>query len=155
MQKNKINNINTFIDKIKLYCIKTDRCQLETEIKLKDWGLKDSDIIHIVKILESEKILNHERYAKAFCRGKFKIKKWGKIRISRHLKMKKISEESIQKGMQQINDIEYHETILYLINKKARLIKNNNEFIKKNKISRYLQQKGFEKDLVWNIIIDI
>ena len=74
------------------------------------------------------------------------------MRISRDLKMKKIPEESIQKGMQQINDIEYHETILYLINKKARLIKNNNEFIKKNKISKYLQQKGFENDLVWNII---
>ena len=85
-----------------------------------------------------------------FSRGKFKINKWGKIKISHHLKMKKVSEIDIKFGIDQIDSTEYKNCINKIITK--RRITTDTEYENKMKMVRYLQQKGFEYELIWNII---
>ena len=68
--------------KIEYYCAYQERCHLEVTTRLKSFGLLPVSIDHlIVKLMESN-FLNEERYARAFVSGKFRIKKWGRIKIT-------------------------------------------------------------------------
>ena len=95
-----------------------------------------------------EKYVDEERYSRSFCRGKFRIKKWGKIKISNELKKKYISEACITKGLEEINDSEYQEELNNQYHKKKSSIKEKHHLIKKKKIATYLINRGYESNLV-------
>ena len=48
----------------------------------------DDIVVHLIQ----NGFLNEERFAKSFARGKFRIKKWGRVRIERELKTRGLSE---------------------------------------------------------------
>ena len=55
--------------------------------------------------------LNETRFAQSYARGKFKIKKWGKVKIHKRIKKEReISEYNIKIGMKEILDSDYEET---------------------------------------------
>ncbi|MGY8989007.1 MAG: regulatory protein RecX, partial [Flavobacteriales bacterium] len=84
--------------------------------------------------------------------GKFRIKRWGKVKIKNELKIKKISKNCIDKGLLQIENKEYLEVLKYLYIKKRNSLKDTNQFIRKGKIAKHLQQKGFESNMIWEVI---
>ena len=77
--------------KAQMSCAYQERCQQEMRDKLYEWGLYSNDVENIIANLISDGYLNEERFAKAFAGGKFRIKKWGRIRIKLELKKRKIS----------------------------------------------------------------
>jgi len=145
-------NYDEIVKKIELYCAEQDRCKFDVNQKLIKWGIDNISIKNILNNLIEEKFIDEIRYAKSFARGKFKIKKWGRIKISNMLRSKNISESNIIKGISQIDIEEYTETLLRIIEKKEKLLKQDNPIIKKNKLFQYLKQKGFENDLIWDNI---
>ena len=96
--------------------------------------------------------INESRYAESFCRGKFKIKKWGRIKIIYELKKKKISQDNINKGIRIIDENEYKKLLESLYIRKIKSIKIKDRFTKKAKIFKFLQQKGFETNMIWELI---
>ncbi len=149
---NTMYNHEEIVKKIELYCAEQDRCKFDVNQKLIKWGIDNISIKNILNNLIEEKFIDEIRYAKSFARGKFKIKKWGRIKISNMLRSKNISESNIIKGISQIDIEEYTETLLRIIEKKEKLLKQDNPIIKKNKLFQYLKQKGFENDLIWDNI---
>tara|TARA_A100001037_G_scaffold137023_1_gene123993 strand:+ start:46 stop:498 length:453 start_codon:yes stop_codon:yes gene_type:complete len=145
-------NYDEIVKKIELYCAKQDRCKFDVNQKLIKWGIDNISIKNIINNLIEDKFIDEIRYAKSFARGKFRIKKWGKIKISNMLRSKNISENNITTGLSQIDIEEYTETLLKIIEKKSKLLKENNPRIKKNKLFQYLKQKGFENNLIWDNI---
>ena len=99
-----------------------------------------------------EKYVDEERYARSFCSGKFKIKKWGRRKIIFELKKKRVSEVCIQKGLEEIDEGEYLYTLQQLLEKKRDLTKDTNQFILKKKMVDYVVRKGYESDLVWEAV---
>ena len=73
------------------YCAYQERCHKEVEQKLYDLNMipeaRDLIIVHLIE----HNFLNEERFSKSYARGKFRIKKWGKQRITRELKFRNIS----------------------------------------------------------------
>ena len=67
----------------------------------------DNIIVHLIQ----HNYLNEQRFAKAFTRGKFRIKKWGKNRIIRELKFRQISDYAIKSGLKEIKLDVYHKTL--------------------------------------------
>ncbi|MBO6881940.1 MAG: RecX family transcriptional regulator, partial [Winogradskyella sp.] len=63
--------------KMEHYCAYQERCHKEVVDKLKSMKMIPEAIDQIVGHLIQENYLNEERFAKAFARGKFQIKKWG------------------------------------------------------------------------------
>ena len=102
--------------------------------------------------LIEEGFVDEEQFSESFCRGKFRIKKWGRLKIVNALKRKNISDFCITKGLQQIKEAEYYKTLQEIYEKKKLSFNENNQFIKKGKIAKHLQQKGFESSLVWELI---
>ena len=92
----------------------------------------DTIVVHLLQ----HNFLNEERFAKAFVSGKFRIKKWGKQRITIELKQKDISKSIITSALKTINDVTYLNTFHALAEKKANSIKDTNPFKKKKKTSR-------------------
>lgn len=138
--------------KIESFCAYQERCDFEVRKKLFSWNLASENVDILISDLITNNFLNEERFAEAYVSGKFRIKKWGRIKIRQQLKLKKISMYSINKGMAIIDDDEYIQTAKDLVESKSRLIKSKNKWDKINKLKRYLSSKGFETELVHQIV---
>ncbi|MGN0002169.1 MAG: regulatory protein RecX [Sphingobacterium composti] len=135
--------------KIESYCAYQERAQQEVRDKLYEWGLHEVDVENIIATLIEDNFLNEERFAKAFARGKFRLKDWGKIKIIQHLKAKRISAPLIKIALQEIDYEEYLTKIDILIAKRGISNSKNLSYEDKGKIVRYLQSKGYESDLIF------
>ena len=140
------------VAKLQKYCAYQDRCHQEVRTKLINLGIYGDILEEIIAELIAENFLNEERFARSFARGKFRMRHWGKIRIKNELKFRKVSDYCIRKAMTEIEDNDYFETVKRVIQKKAKTIKDNNPFTAKNKIAKYAIGRGFESEIVWEII---
>jgi regulatory protein len=134
------------------YCAYQERCHAEVEDKLAEWGVYGTDAGEIVIKLMEQNYLNEERFAKAFAGGKFRIKHWGRNKIKQELKARKVSDYCIHSGMKEIDDDAYMETLKTLANEKLKSVKEKNPLVRKNKTAQYLMGKGYEADLIWNLL---
>jgi len=152
VQNNKVYTVKEATERIQSFCAIQDRCQWEVEKKMKEWEISDEIIENILTDLILDKFVDEQRFSESFCRGKFRIKRWGKVKIKNELKIKKISKNCIDKGLLQIENEEYMEVLKYLYIKKRNSLKDTNQFIRKGKIAKHLQQKGFESNMIWELI---
>ncbi len=140
--------------KIEAWCAYQERCDQELRKKLRSWNMHYEDVDVLISDLISNNFLSEERFAEAFVSGKFRIKRWGKLKIKQHLKQKNISDYSIKKGLSQIDDDEYFETLEMLFTKKSEMVSGKTIWEKKAKIKRYLFNKGYESDLIYEVMKD-
>ena len=140
------------LQKMSKYCAYQERCQSEVRQKLKSFSLCEEEIESIICELIDQNFLNEERFAKAFVRGKFNQKDWGKNKIKQHLFQKEISAYCIKKGLEEINESDYLDTLERLAHRKKGTLKFSNQFNLNQKVARYLIGKGFESDLVWDYL---
>lgn len=118
--------------------------------KLWDMGMIPDAANHIIHHLLQHNFLNETRFAQAFARGKFRIKKWGKTRIIIELKMRDISEFNLKIALKEIPEDEYFATFHALAEKRfAQLDSEKNIQRKKKKFADYLFYRGWESHLVW------
>ena len=155
MHNKRVYDINIAIERIKNYCALQDRCQWDVLQKLREWGLQQATKDHILEILITDKFIDEERFSTSFCRGKFRIKNWGKRKIINELKRKQISSICINTGLKEIDEKEYDLVLEKLFYQKERSIKDKNQFIRKTKIANFLIQRGFENNLVWDKIREL
>lgn len=140
------------LDKLQRYCVYQDRCHQEVRSKLLDLGIYGDDLEEIIIDLISENFLNEERFARSYARGKFRMKRWGRNRIKRELKLRQISAYCLRKAMEEIDETEYYEVLTTLITKKLRTTKAANDFLRKSKAGTYAISRGYEPSLVWEIV---
>jgi regulatory protein len=141
------------LSKLQAYCAYQERCHKEVRSKLFDLGVYGLDLDTIISDLIEDNFLNELRYATAFAGGKFRIKKWGKFRITRDLRWNKVSEYCIKKAIKsELPDDDYIETLRGVIEKKNRVLHESNKFKRKQKLAKYANEKGFESHLIWEII---
>lgn len=145
-------NTEIATEKLKKYCAYQERCHQEVVDKLYKLGLYKNQVNEVVLNLLQDDFLNEERFAEAFVSGKFRIKRWGRVKIKSHLKQKKISDYCIKKGLKQIDETEYLATLEYWIERKLRESKETDDFKKKGKVAAFAIQKGFESGLVWEVL---
>lgn len=134
---------------ISRYCEYQDRCQKEVRNKLFENGADRDEVGQIMTELIGQKLVDEERYARSFARGKFRIKNWGRRKIVYELKQNQISDYCIKKGLSEIDEEEYQATLEKLTEKKMPdILKDRNLFTRRAKLQRYLAQKGFETELI-------
>ena len=155
MQNKRVYKISEAKERIKNYCALQDRCQWDVRQKLSEWRLLENTKNIIIIELINDSFIDEERYARSFCRGKFRIKKWGRRKIEFELKKKNISSVCIKKGMEEIEMDEYLKELENQAEKKNNLIKDKNHFKRKSKLAKYLINRGFENNLVWEKIKEI
>jgi regulatory protein len=130
--------------KLRYYCAYQERCHSEVRTKLLDLGIRGLDLENYIVLLIQDDFLNEERFAKAYAGGKFRVLKWGKVKIMQGLKLKNVSAYCIKKGMQEIPDDDYEATIKKLIAAKTATIKGSMKLASnKQKVLNYVMGKGY------------
>lgn len=135
------------LQRLRKYCDYQERCHSEVRNKLIELQVYGSDLEEIMSTLIQEGHLNEERFAKAFVSGKFRIKRWGKNKITQELKSRNVSDYCIESGLSQIDEDDYYSAIIYNI-EKAISGGAKSEY----DIIQYTYRKGFEGGLVKQVI---
>jgi len=136
------------LQKLRFYCRYQQRCQSEVKEKLFELGVNKKDHDELITELVKENCLNDERFAVAFASGRFKLKQWGRKKIQKGLKEKRVSDEIAQKALEQINKKEYRAILNKLAKETYAALKHEQHLVRKKKTMDYLMQKGYELDLV-------
>jgi regulatory protein len=146
------DSLRPFLIKAASFCAYQERTIGEVSDKLIEWGLDANQTDDVVAELIAQKYLNEARFTASFVRGKFRHNHWGRIKIRQELKLRGISNDLIVKGFKEIDDQEYETTLREILDKKARTLKGEQPLLRKQKLVRYAQSKGFEADLIWEIL---
>ncbi len=134
------------------YCAYQERSPYEIKNKLDRLGLSNTQITEVLQFLEEENFLNTERFASAFARGKFRLKRWGKRKIQFQLRQKGIPEDTIDAALSGIEADDYENLIRDLTLKKLKDYHKKETLQRNQSVARYLIGKGFEAELVWKWI---
>lgn len=134
------------------YCSYQERTHKEVDQKLQSLGMIPEVRERIIINLFQHNFLNEERFARAYARGKFNIKQWGRVKIKQHLLQKGVSRANIKIGLTEINEESYFNVILTLASKYQLKNKETNPYKRKQKLLRYLQQKGYEITLIFDCL---
>ena len=139
--------------KIKLYCAYQERCHAEVKEKLYSFGLYKNEVEQLMAQLIEENYLNEERFAIQYAGGKFRMNQWGRVKIKYALRQKRVSDYCIKKALKEISDADYKKTLQKLAGQKLKTLKSEiNIFSKKKKLQDYLLQKGYEGELVREVV---
>ena len=149
-QPKKTYTVQEATKKLEHYCAYQERCHKEVVQKLTDMRMIPEAIDVIVVHLLQHNFLNEERFAKTFVSGKFKIKAWGRRRLTFELKQKDVSKVNINQALAEISDTDYVDFFNDLAEKRANLLKEPNLFKKKKKFIDYFLYRGWEPHLVYD-----
>lgn len=138
------------------YCNYQERSQQEVRNKLYELKCNRNEVENLIAELIGWGLVNEERYAKALARGKFHVKQWGKNKIIQRLKAQNISAYCIDRALAEIDMEEYSSLLRKLAENKWNSLKTERTiWHKKAKTLRFLQQRGFETDLVIDVINEL
>jgi regulatory protein len=145
----------TLLQKLERYCSYQDRCTRDIEMKMSGWKIPKASKEKLIKQLKDEGFIDDQRFARSFVRGKFRVNKWGRIRIAFELRSRQLPEAIITEALLEIGEEEYMETIRALVNRKSGEINPEKTLNKREKIINFVVGKGFETDLVLRMIKEI
>ena len=138
------------------YCNYQERSHYEVRNKLYEIGADSEDINMLIAELIEANLLNEERFAISFARGRFRIKYWGRVKISQHLQQYRISAYLIKKALAEIDLNEYFTVLKRLAEHKLKALERETDlYTKRSKIYKYLQQKGYEPTIIAEILAEL
>ena len=140
------------LDKMAKYCAYQERCVKDVTDKLKAFDIPKKDKEEILAYLLDNRFVSNERFACAFVRGKINQSGWGLNKIRFHLMQKGIDKEIIDEALQTYDEEAYRQRLIDVLKIKAKTVKAENDFERNRKLAAYAMQKGFEANLVWDVI---
>jgi len=138
--------------KIRHYCAYQERSHYEVRERLYSLGLHQAQVELLLTQLIEEEYLNEEKFARSFVRGKFSLKKWGRVKIKYELKQKRVSDYNIKIGLKEINETDYQAAAAKLVESKWGTLKDEAAMARQAKTIAYLQQKGYELPVILQAI---
>ena len=140
------------LDKMAKYCAYQERCVKDVTEKLKTFELTQKEKDEILDYLIDNRFVNNTRFAQAFVKGKINQSGWGLNKIRFHLAQKGIDKAIIDEALQTYDEETYRQRLLDILKSKSKTVKAENDFEKNRKLATYAMQKGFEANLVWEVI---
>lgn len=141
--------------KIQHYCAYQERSHREVKEKLYSYGLFKNEVEELLTRCITEGFLNEERFAKAFAGGKFRMKKWGRLKIERELQQRGLSSTCIARGLKEVDPRDYTQTLRALLAQKLKTTPATNSYARKNRVARFAIGKGYEPELVWSLLNEL
>jgi len=145
---------NMLLNKAMTQCAGKECCRSDISKKLASWSADEEESVKILEQLVREKFIDEERYANAFVRDKFRYNRWGRLKIGAALKQKKIPSDVISRAFESIDENAYREALETIISNHRRSVKAKSKYELKGKLLRYGLSKGFESNLLYEILND-
>jgi regulatory protein len=138
--------------KLQRFCSYRERCKKEVQEKLRALKVVSTDFNLYIEALEEQNFLNEKRFAFAYANDKFKLNKWGKIKIAMQLKSFQIDGDLIRMALDNIDEEEYRAVVKNLIDRYQPKLKGIKPHEKKQQLLKYLYGKGFEPAIAGNLM---
>jgi regulatory protein len=142
-----------FLDKARHYCDYQERTLQEVKNKLKGWSISDELCNKIIRQLEEEDLINEERFARFYALGKLRNNHWGRNKIIAGMRSKGLPELMSEIGLSEIDEEEYRKILQKVLETKR--IKETDDYKRRTKLAQYAFQKGFQPQLIWQLINDL
>ncbi len=146
--ENKEQQTSEVYSRMAAICSRSEQCSPDIRKKITALGLEDTAAGEIIEKLRNEKFIDDERYAKAYASDKFRMNKWGKIKIRHFLKSKGLPDEIVETGLEQIDPEKYKTVLLKVLKDKAKTVKKKNRYEKMGQVIRFAQSRGFEPEII-------
>lgn len=139
---------NDAFRKVAAYCAAAEHCRAEIVEKMQRWGLPYEVVNRVADRLEQEKYIDEERFCRAFVRDKYRLTKWGKVKIGQALQLKKIPRLVYLPLLNEIDEADYLSVLQGLLASKKKSVHAASEFELNAKLIRFALSRGFElKDI--------
>lgn len=135
------------LEKLRKYCAWQERCRSEAWQKFTQLGCPRNDVQRLLGILEHEGFLDEARYARAYARGKFNQKGWGRMKIREGLRSKRVDESLIEDALELIEPAAYLERLVEITRKRIGEA-DMNDWEAQQKLRAYLEGKGYEWEAI-------
>lgn len=147
MSQNK-NPDHEIFQKMAALCSRSEQCVSDIRKRIKSLEGNEEAEERIIEKLKEENFLNEERYSRAFANEKFRIYRWGRVKIGYHLKMNGISSQDIKTGLEVIDQDEYAAVLIKTMKDKAAGLKKAEHYKKMAQVIRFAQGRGFEPEMI-------
>ena len=133
-------------------CAASEQAEGDIRHKLATWGLAAHDVESIIAKLKHDNYLSEERFAHAFCRDKFELNRWGRIKIAFMMRSKGVAHDAIEAALQEIDEEEYRAVLEKLLADKWREVKGKDWQPAKAALLRFAAGRGFEPEVVYRAV---
>jgi regulatory protein len=145
-----VNDPAIALAKARSFCAYQERCKSEVTIRMRSFGLTREQTEQVIEKLEDEGFLNDERYATMYAGSKFRILRWGRMKIRAGLRSKGLADHLITQALESVEEEQYMKCLNELVDAKLRTLKAvSDERVVKQKVFSYLASKGFEENLIF------
>jgi len=150
-----ISTYDIALEKLRKYCAYQERCHQEVRTKLLNLKIYGDDLENIISDLIKENFLNEERFARAYARGKFRMKKWGRNKIKQELQKRRVSAYCIKKGMAEIDEQEYKSTLKEVLLKQMEKNSSMKRYLALDKSIKYAHSRGYEFEAIYKLVKEL
>jgi regulatory protein len=148
-------DLKELTERMARYCAAQERCIYDVTLKMQELKAPAEIGREVIEYLQANRYIDEERYAREFARGKFRVNRWGRIRIGYELKGRRIPGAAIARALQEIDEQEYDNVLRSLIVKKQREIKSGKNLNIREKIITFVRGKGFEPEIAIRILNEL
>lgn len=142
------------LEKLRKYCAWQERCRSEAWTKLSLLGCPRADMERLLDQLAYEGFLDEARYARAYARGKFSQKGWGRVKIRAALQGKRVREDLISEALDLIDEVAYAQTAAAIAQKRLGA-DDPHDWEVLQKLRAYMEGKGYEWTAIQTAIEDV
>ena len=155
MQKTSIPSEKEALSRAESLCVRKECCVSEIREKLTLWQQPSEVQQRIIDRLLSEGFIDERRFCKAYALDKLRYNHWGRIKIDQMLRLLGCSSADRREALDQLPDEEYMAILSRLAQTKLPTIKASNDYERRGKLMRFLMGKGFESDLIRDIVGEV
>lgn len=98
--------------------------------------------------------VDDERFARAYCRDKYRFNRWGRAKVKMGLIAKRVAMDAIAVAMEEIDDEVYRANLVSLLKSKIRVMGHDvaATYEGRTKLFRYGASRGYEPSLVAQVL---
>lgn len=144
------------LDRLETLCARAEQCTGDLRRKLAGWGIAQGDADVIISRLRKGRWVDDERYARAFCRDKYRFNRWGRAKIKMGLIAKRVAPDVVVAAMEEIDDEVYRANLVALLKSKIRAMGRDEAatYEGRTKLFRCGASRGYEPSLVAQVLRD-
>ena len=152
MQKTSVPSEKEALNRAQSLCSRREYCISEIREKLTLWQQSPEIQERILSQLQSEGYIDEVRFCKAYALDKMRYNHWGRVKIDQMLRLLHVDKEARTNALQQLPDEEYLEILRSVAQSKLSSIKARNDYERRDKLIRFLLSRGFEMNLIRDIV---
>ncbi|MBQ8052040.1 MAG: RecX family transcriptional regulator [Bacteroidaceae bacterium] len=152
MQKTAIPSEKEALSRAQALCSRRECCVSEIREKLTLWQQPVAVQDRIIERLQSEGYIDELRFSRAYALDKMRYNHWGRQKIAQMLRLLDVPDRDRQTALRELPDDEYLDILRRALRSKLPTIRARNDYERRGKLMRFLLGRGFEMDLIREVM---